>query len=49
MLLFLEQFVLDKYFLDEIAMCGGYFFNNTLVLLTYMRSAFASAGLNPDR
>jgi len=49
MLLFLEQFVLDMYFLEEIAMRGGYFSNNTLVLVTCMRSAFASAGLNPDR
>ncbi|KAK7835724.1 hypothetical protein CFP56_023258 [Quercus suber] len=44
-----KRFVLDMHFLEEIAMRGGYFSNNTLVLVTYMRSAFASAGLNPDR
>nr|POE57317.1 exocyst complex component exo84c [Quercus suber] len=43
-----KRFVLDMHFLEEIAMRGGYFSNNTLVLVTYMRSAFASAGLNPD-
>ena len=49
MFLFLEQFVLDVQFLVEIASYGGYFSNNPSVLVTSMKSAFLSAGLDPER
>ncbi|XP_028765490.1 uncharacterized protein LOC114723476 [Neltuma alba] len=44
-----KQFVLDVQFLMEIAMYGGYFSNDPLVLLSLMKSTFHSAGLDPFR
>ena len=43
---FLEQFVLDMHFIVEIANHGGYFSNNTLILVNLMKSALLSAGLD---
>lgn len=47
--LFLEQFVLDVHFIVEIAKYGGYFSNNSLILINLMKSALLSAGLDPER
>ncbi|KAE7997868.1 hypothetical protein FH972_002465 [Carpinus fangiana] len=44
-----KKFVLDVQFLVEIASYGGYFSNNPSVLVTSMKSAFLSAGLDPER
>ncbi|KAF3436112.1 hypothetical protein FNV43_RR23204 [Rhamnella rubrinervis] len=44
-----KQFVLDMHFIVEIANYGGYFSNNTLILINLMKSALLSAGLDPER
>ncbi|KAF7818461.1 exocyst complex component EXO84B-like isoform X2 [Senna tora] len=44
-----KQFLLDVQFLVEIGMYGGYFSDDPLLLLTLMKSAFRSAGLDPFR
>ncbi|KAJ7977204.1 Exocyst complex component EXO84B [Quillaja saponaria] len=44
-----KQFVLDVQFLVEIAMYGGYFSINPLLLVSLMKSTFRSAGLYPIR
>lgn len=44
-----KKFILDMHFLVEISKRGGYFSNNTLVLVNSMRSAFVSDGPDPDR
>ncbi|XP_041002369.1 LOW QUALITY PROTEIN: exocyst complex component EXO84B-like [Juglans microcarpa x Juglans regia] len=44
-----KKFALDMQFLVEISRYGGYFSKNSSVLVTYMKSAFLSAGLNPER
>ncbi|KAI4301060.1 hypothetical protein L6164_034377 [Bauhinia variegata] len=44
-----KQFILDVQFLVEIGMFGGYFSNDPLLLLTFMKSTFLSAGIDPYR
>ncbi|KAG2719270.1 hypothetical protein I3760_03G259800 [Carya illinoinensis] len=44
-----KKFALDMQFLVEISRYGGYFCKNSSVLVNYMKLAFLSAGLNPER
>ncbi|KAI4349358.1 hypothetical protein L6164_009953 [Bauhinia variegata] len=44
-----KQFILDVQFLVEIGLFGDYFSNDPLLLLTFMKSTFLSAGIDPFR
>ncbi|XP_021888565.1 exocyst complex component EXO84B-like isoform X2 [Carica papaya] len=44
-----EQFIVNVYFLVEIARYGGYFSNSPLVLLDLMTSALSLAAVDPER